>query len=89
MKGTFRKYLKLIWSLYRDPYTPFLAKALLWIALIYAVWPLDLIFDFFPVIGQIDDLVVIFVFILLIIWLIPPQRYDMHYARIFGQPHDG
>lgn len=88
MKGTFRKYLKLIFALYRDRRTPFLAKALLWIALLYVIWPLDLIPDFIPILGQIDDLVVVVVFLLISMVLIPPWLYDEHYQRAFGVPHE-
>ena len=88
MKGTFRRYLQLTFRLYRDGRTPFFAKALLWIALLYVIWPLDLIPDFIPILGQIDDLVVVIVFILLAVWLIPPLLYDEHYAAVFGRVHD-
>ncbi len=45
--------------LQKHPQTPLLAKALLWLAIAYLLMPFDLIPDFLPVIGQLDDLVVI------------------------------
>lgn len=46
-------------ALHRDPRVPRRAKAVLWFALIWAVSPIDLIPEFLPVIGPLDDIVVI------------------------------
>jgi uncharacterized membrane protein YkvA (DUF1232 family) len=45
--------------LQQHPKTPKLAKALLWLAIAYVLMPFDLIPDFLPVIGQLDELVII------------------------------
>ena len=54
--------LKLEFTFYRrlqqHPQTPKLAKALLWLAIGYLLMPFDLIPDFLPVIGQLDELVI-------------------------------
>lgn len=45
--------------LQQHPQTPLLAKALLWLAIGYLLLPFDLIPDFMPVIGQLDEVVII------------------------------
>ncbi len=45
--------------LMRHPQTPLLAKVFLWLAISYFLLPFDLIPDFLPVIGHLDDLVII------------------------------
>jgi uncharacterized membrane protein YkvA (DUF1232 family) len=49
-----------VWSLVlKDPRTPRVSKVLLGAALAYLVSPMDLVPDFIPVLGQLDDLVIV------------------------------
>jgi uncharacterized membrane protein YkvA (DUF1232 family) len=68
---TLKARLDVYRSVYRHPKTPRTAKVLLWLALAYLMSPIDLIPDFIPVIGHLDDLVIVPGLILLALWLIP------------------
>jgi uncharacterized membrane protein YkvA (DUF1232 family) len=57
----------------RDPRTPWYAKALALCVAGYALSPIDLIPDFVPVIGYLDDLVIVPLGILAVRRLIPPE----------------
>ena len=59
--------------LQQHPQTPKLAKALLWLAIGYLVMPFDLIPDFLPVIGQLDDLIIIPLLLYWALKLTPPD----------------
>lgn len=49
-------FLKLLYRLFKDSRVPTAEKALLIGAIVYVISPLDLIPDFIPFIGEIDDL---------------------------------
>lgn len=55
----------------KHPRTPKLAKFLLWLAIGYVLLPFDLIPDFLPVIGQLDDLIIVPGLIYLALKVIP------------------
>jgi uncharacterized membrane protein YkvA (DUF1232 family) len=57
----------------RDPRTPWYAKALAICVAGYALSPIDLIPDFIPVIGYLDDAVLVPLGILAVVKLIPPE----------------
>ena len=57
----------------KDPRTPFLARVIIVCAVAYAVSPIDLIPDFIPILGQLDDLLILPALIVLAIKLIPPE----------------
>jgi uncharacterized membrane protein YkvA (DUF1232 family) len=50
------RYLRLVVRLVRDPRVSNVDKSMLAGALAYAVAPIDLIPDFIPIVGQLDDL---------------------------------
>jgi uncharacterized membrane protein YkvA (DUF1232 family) len=42
--------------LFREPHVPILTKAVLPLAALYVIWPLDFLPDIIPLLGQLDDL---------------------------------
>ncbi|MEA2928780.1 MAG: hypothetical protein QOG38_1208 [Hyphomicrobiales bacterium] len=64
----------------RDPRVPWYAKALALAVAAYAASPIDLIPDFIPVIGYLDDLILVPSGIALVIRLIPPDIMAEHRA---------
>lgn len=56
-----------------DPSVPWLAKLVAAVAVAYALSPIDLIPDFIPVIGYLDDLLILPPLIALSVWLIPAE----------------
>ena len=61
-----------LWIAARDPRVPWYAKALAGAVAAYALSPIDLIPDFIPILGYLDDLVIVPVGIWLVVRLIPP-----------------
>jgi len=57
----------------RDPRTPWYAKLLVAAVVAYACSPVDLIPDFIPILGYLDDIVLIPLGITLALKLVPPQ----------------
>lgn len=57
----------------RDPRVPWWAKCGAGLVAAYALSPIDLIPDFIPVIGYLDDLIFVPLGILLVVRLIPPD----------------
>lgn len=58
---------------YKRPDTPMAAKILAAITVAYALSPIDLIPDFIPIFGYLDDLIILPLLIALSIKLVPPN----------------
>ena len=67
----------------RDPRTPFLVRVLAILVAAYALSPIDLIPDFIPVIGFLDDLLLVPLGLALVIRLTPAEV--MESARVQAQ----
>lgn len=62
-----------LWFARKHPATPLLAKALAVFVVAYALSPIDLIPDFIPVLGYLDDVILLPILIWLTVRLIPEQ----------------
>ena len=62
----------------RDSRVPWYAKALAVVVASYALSPIDLIPDFVPVIGYLDDIVLLPLGIMLVVRMIPPEIMAEH-----------
>lgn len=63
----------MLWFACRDPRTPRLPKIICMVAVAYALSPIDLIPDFIPVLGYLDDAVLLPAMIWLAVKLLPAQ----------------
>ena len=81
-------HLVALWKLFRHPQTPRAAKWVAVLVVAYAVSPIDLIPDFIPVLGQLDELVLVPLGVALAIRLTPPDVWQqcLHEAEHRTEP---
>lgn len=72
----FKKELKIYQLVLKDSRTPVMAKWLLGAAIGYLALPFDLIPDFIPILGQLDDLVIVPLLVFLAVRMIPKDVVD-------------
>ena len=75
-----RRDLHATWLAARDPRVPWYARAVALFVTAYAFSPIDLIPDFIPVLGYLDDLIIVPLGLWLAIRLIPPDILQEHRA---------
>ena len=73
----------------KDGRTPFIAKILAGITVAYALSPVDLIPDFVPVLGYLDDVILLPGLIALTVKLIPPRVLESCRDQAEGMWQDG
>lgn len=71
---TFRKELLTLWRAFLAPDTPLHLKALMLLVPAYLLSPIDIIPDIFPVLGWLDDLVIVPMLVSWITSLLPENR---------------
>jgi len=84
----FKKELAVYQRVLKHPQTPWLAKFFLGMAVAYLLMPFDLIPDFIPVVGQLDELIVIPILVWLAVSLIPSQIIQECRLHVESE-HDG
>jgi len=69
----------------RDPRVPWYAKLLAAAVVAYAVSPIDLIPDFIPVIGLLDDMIIVPLGLALALKMIPREVMEEHRRKARGR----
>jgi uncharacterized membrane protein YkvA (DUF1232 family) len=72
----FKNNLLFYRKLLNDPQTPKISKIFLSAAIAYVLSPIDLIPDFIPVLGYIDDLIIVPSLVSVAIWFIPKCQIE-------------
>ena len=70
--------VRMVFKLLRDPAVPLYLKALPFAAVFYLIWPIDLIADIIPGLGQLDDITILLVGAKVFIELAPPDVVMRH-----------
>jgi uncharacterized membrane protein YkvA (DUF1232 family) len=81
-----RSRLALAWALLQDRRLPLVARAIIPGLFLYIVLPIDLVPDFIPVLGQLDDVIIAVVAVGLLLRWTPRAILDDHLARLESQP---
>jgi uncharacterized membrane protein YkvA (DUF1232 family) len=83
--GAIKRDVHALYLASRDPRVPWYAKALAIVVAGYALSPIDLIPDFIPGLGYLDDVILVPLGILAVVKLIPPGVMAEHRARATAQ----
>jgi len=73
---TLKKEIVVVWLVAKHERTPIWIKILALMIAAYALSPIDLIPDFIPVLGYLDDLIIVPLGLLLVIKLTPKEIID-------------
>lgn len=78
-----------IWLCLKAKETPLIAKILAGITVAYALSPIDLIPDFIPVLGYLDDLIILPALVALTVKCIPKDAFEKYRKEAAGMWKDG
>ncbi len=81
-----KKELAAIFYAYQNPKVPVLPKIIIAFTLCYALSPIDLIPDFIPILGYLDDLILLPALIALALKLIPKEIMEESRRRAESEP---
>jgi uncharacterized membrane protein YkvA (DUF1232 family) len=82
---SFKRELTVYRRVLADPRTPVSAKVFLGVAIGYLCMPFDLIPDFIPVLGYVDDAVIVPALVYTALRLIPPELVAEHRAQAISE----
>jgi uncharacterized membrane protein YkvA (DUF1232 family) len=84
--GELVRNAQLAWRLLKDPRVPLPIKLIIpGVVGVYLLSPIDFMPDVLQLIGQIDDIAVLFGGVMLFIQMCPPDVVDEHRAALAGQ----
>ena len=84
--GELIRNAQLVWRLLKDPRVPLPIKLIIpGVVGIYLLSPIDFMPDVLPLLGQIDDIAVLFGGVMLFIQLCPPDVVEEHRAALAGE----
>jgi len=84
--GELVRNAQLVWRLLKDPRVPLPIKLIIpGVVGVYVLSPIDFMPDVLPLIGQIDDIAVLFGGVMLFIQMCPPDVVDEHRAALAGE----
>jgi uncharacterized membrane protein YkvA (DUF1232 family) len=84
--GELVRNAQLTWRLLKDPRVPLPIKLIIpGVVGLYVLSPIDFMPDVLPLIGQIDDIAVLFGGVMLFIQMCPPDVVDEHRAALAGE----
>lgn len=72
----FKKEILLVWAMLRNPLAPLSAKIVALLAVVYIVAPIDFVPDFIPILGWMDDGLMVYLLIKLAFKLLPTELYE-------------
>jgi len=81
-----KKQLAAVYYVSKDSRVGFLPKAIIALTILYALSPIDLIPDFIPVFGYLDDIIIVPALITLVIRLIPLDVWEEAKDRALAEP---
>ena len=73
-----KKELLIYRAVSKDPRTPLISRILLWLSVGYLLLPFDLIPDWIPVLGQVDDIILVPVLVILAMRSVPNEIVAEH-----------
>lgn len=85
LRGLF-KTGRLALRLLKDSRVPLYAKAVLGLAVLYAISPLDFLPDWIPIAGQLDDVAVLVAGLSLFVRICPPALVEEHETQLGHRP---
>ena len=79
----------ILYLAYRDPRVAWYAKAFMFVIVAYFLSPIDLIPDFIPVLGYVDDLIIVPAGIFLALKMIPKEVMEECRGKARSEPIAG